>query len=123
MNEIHQVFINHVKENRGDRLVAEDATLFSGQYWTAETGQKLGLVDGIDNMDNYITKKWGKSGNDVNIHEIKHQRKSLFENLLDNFGVSTCASMNSVFSKLALTEQFNAMNMDIAIRNCSDIYC
>jgi len=79
-------------------------------------------VDGIDNMDNYITKKWGKSGKDVNIHEIEHQ-KSLFENLLGNFGVSTFASMNSVFPKLALTEQFNAMNMDIARRNFSDIYC
>merc|ERR1711902_443316 len=68
LNEIHQVFINHVKENRGDKLTADDETLFSGQYWTGETGLKLGLVDGIDNMDAYIAKKWGESGDSVLIY-------------------------------------------------------
>ena len=54
--DIHQVFINHVRDNRGDRLAADDETLFNGQYWIAETGLKLGLVDGIDNIDSYIAK-------------------------------------------------------------------
>ena len=117
LNEIHQVFINHVRDNRGDRLASDDETLFNGQYWIAETGLKLGLVDGIDNIDSYIAKKWGK---DVLIHRIRKENKTMLSDLIDSIGPMISASRNPLSSVLAITEQLNAMNMsmDVANPNC-----
>ena len=114
LNEIHQVFINHVRDNRGDRLASDDETLFNGQYWIAETGLKLGLVDGIDNIDSYIAKKWGK---DVLIHRIRKENKTMLSDLLDSIGPMISASRNPLSSVLAITEQLNAMNMSMDVAN------
>lgn len=46
LDEIHQEFIDVVKEGRGDRL-SDDPTLFSGLFWTGEKAMELGLVDGL----------------------------------------------------------------------------
>ena len=45
LSEIHQQFINAVKEGRGDRLDTTVEGLFSGLIWTGETAVKNGLVD------------------------------------------------------------------------------
>ncbi len=44
LNEIHQQFIDVVKEGRGARL-AEDERLFSGLIWSGQESITLGLVD------------------------------------------------------------------------------
>lgn len=44
LNEIHQQFIDVVKNGRGDRLV-DDEKLFSGLIWSGQESIKLGLVD------------------------------------------------------------------------------
>ena len=44
LNEIHQQFIDVVKDGRGDRLI-DDEKLFSGLIWSGEESIKLGLVD------------------------------------------------------------------------------
>ena len=46
LDDIHQEFIDVVKRNRGDRL-ADDASLFSGLFWTGTKAMELGLVDGL----------------------------------------------------------------------------
>ena len=46
LDEIHQQFIDVVKEGRGDKLT-NDANLFSGLFWTGEQALELGLVDGF----------------------------------------------------------------------------
>ena len=56
---IHKEFIEHVKTSRGERLKGDDQLLFNGEFWTAETALKLGLIDGIDHMESFITRKWG----------------------------------------------------------------
>merc|ERR1711973_540674 len=68
LNEIHQKFIDHVKTNRGEKLTASDEILFNGQYWTGDKAKELGLIDGIDHMDSYIKRKWGK---EVKVTRIK----------------------------------------------------
>lgn len=42
--QVHQQFIDAVKEGRGDRL-KEDEDTFSGLIWTGEQGVKIGLAD------------------------------------------------------------------------------
>jgi protease IV len=44
LDEVHQQFIDVVKEGRGDRLV-DDETIFSGLFWSGQEGINLGLVD------------------------------------------------------------------------------
>jgi protease-4 len=45
LTEIHQQFIDSVKQGRGDRLDTEVEGLFSGLIWTGETAVEIGLVD------------------------------------------------------------------------------
>ena len=44
LNEIHQQFIDVVKNGRGDRLI-DDEKLFSGLIWSGQESITLGLVD------------------------------------------------------------------------------
>ncbi len=44
LNEVHQHFIQAVKDGRGDRLI-EQKDIFSGLIWTGEKAIELGLVD------------------------------------------------------------------------------
>ncbi len=44
LDEIHQQFIDIVKDGRGDRLI-NDEKLFSGLIWSGQESIKLGLVD------------------------------------------------------------------------------
>ena len=56
--EIHQVFIDMVKERRGARL-ADDPDLFSGLFWTGGRGRALGLVDGLSDMRSELKRRYG----------------------------------------------------------------
>ena len=46
LDQVHQQFIEIVKEGRGDKLV-DDPVLFSGLFWTGDKAMELGLVDGF----------------------------------------------------------------------------
>lgn len=56
--EIHQVFIDMVKERRGAKLV-DDPDLFSGLFWTGGRGKALGLVDGLSDMRSELKRRYG----------------------------------------------------------------
>ncbi|MFB9950403.1 S49 family peptidase [Rhizobium puerariae] len=57
--EIHKVFIDMVKMRRGERLV-DDATIFSGLFWSGLRGVDLGLVDGLGDMREVLKRRYGK---------------------------------------------------------------
>ncbi|GLR53945.1 S49 family peptidase [Shinella yambaruensis] len=57
--EIHQVFIDMVKERRGAKLT-DDPDLFSGLFWTGGRGLALGLVDGLADMRSELKKRYGE---------------------------------------------------------------
>jgi len=44
LKEVHQQFINAVKDGRGERLKISD-DMFSGLFWTGERAKTMGLVD------------------------------------------------------------------------------
>jgi protease-4 len=48
LNNIHQQFIDVVKEGRGDRL-SDDPRLFTGLFWSGEQALPLGLIAGLAN--------------------------------------------------------------------------
>lgn len=55
LEDIHQTFINRVKEGRGERLKASDE-VFSGLIWTGRQAKELGLVDGFGSAS-YIARE------------------------------------------------------------------
>lgn len=56
--EIHQTFIDLVKEARGDKLV-DHPDLFTGQFWTGTTALEMGLVDAIGDIRATLKAKYG----------------------------------------------------------------
>jgi len=46
LGDVHQQFIDAVKEGRGDRI-SNDDTVFSGLFWSGRQALQLGLVDGL----------------------------------------------------------------------------
>lgn len=56
--EVHETFIELVKASRGERL-ADDADLFSGQFWSGKRGLALGLVDGLGDLRQVLRERYG----------------------------------------------------------------
>lgn len=71
--DIHSVFIDMVKERRGDKL-ADEETLFTGMFWTGARGKELGLVDEFGDMRTALKARYGEK---VRLKLIS-QPKSLF---------------------------------------------
>lgn len=57
--EVHETFIDMVKERRGARL-SDDPDLFTGLYWTGQKGLDLGLVDALGDMRADLKRRYGQ---------------------------------------------------------------
>ena len=57
--EIHQGFIDLVKQSRGTRLRGPEKTLFSGEYWSGAKAIELGLADGIGDLRATLRARFG----------------------------------------------------------------
>ncbi len=55
LDDIHQQFIDVVKQGRGDRLKQHDK-IFSGLVWTGEQSLELGLIDGLGSIS-YVARE------------------------------------------------------------------
>lgn len=55
LDQIHQQFINAVKEGRGERL-KESEDIFSGLFWSGETSIAMGLADGLGSSS-YVARE------------------------------------------------------------------
>ncbi|OSM04951.1 S49 family peptidase [Magnetofaba australis] len=51
LSVIHGQFIEVIKRARGERLKADDDTLFNGLFWTGEQALELGLIDGLASLE------------------------------------------------------------------------
>jgi signal peptide peptidase SppA len=58
--EVHETFIDLVKERRGAKL-ADDDELFTGLFWTGKKGKELGLVDELSDMRSFLKKRFGEN--------------------------------------------------------------
>jgi ClpP class serine protease len=57
--DIHDRFKAQVRERRGNRLKADDETLFSGEFWTGRRALELGLIDGIGDLRSVLRARFG----------------------------------------------------------------
>ena len=58
LEEIHAQFIEAVRTGRGERL-ADDPAIFSGLFYTGETAQQKGLIDGFDSVRGVVHERIG----------------------------------------------------------------
>ncbi len=87
LGNIHQQFIDVVREGRGDRLKEND-DIFSGMFWTGETGVELGLVDALGNSS-YVAREIIKEENIVDFTA----KPNYLERLTKRFGASIGQAM------------------------------
>lgn len=58
MGEVHQNFAQAVIDGRKGKLHADPKLLFSGDFWSGQTALKLGLVDGLGNLMDVMSKEF-----------------------------------------------------------------
>jgi signal peptide peptidase SppA len=56
-SQLHELFVEWVKERRGDRLVTTE-DLFTGDVWLGNKALELGLVDGLGSLREVITERY-----------------------------------------------------------------
>ena len=57
--DVHQIFIDLVKERRGELLTAEDKDLFTGEFWIGTKALSLGLVDRLGDLRSDMQARHG----------------------------------------------------------------
>src|SRR3546814_1373476 len=57
--DIHESFKAQVRDRRGRRLKADDATLFNGEVWSGRRAVELGLVDGLGDLRSVLRQRFG----------------------------------------------------------------
>ena len=92
--DIHEIFINMVKERRGSKL-ADDPDIFSGMYWTGRPAKDRGLVDGFGHMSSVLKERYGKKTRLV----LMQAKKSLLGRPVSSVGVNG----SSIGTDLALS--------------------
>ncbi len=58
--DIHENFIELVRDRRGKRLKGDDKEVFSGAFWTGKQALELGLIDGIGDLRTVLRDRFGK---------------------------------------------------------------
>lgn len=79
--EVHQNFVQAVLDGRKGKLKADATTLFNGDFWSGVSAYKLGLVDGLGNLNDVMNKEF-------NTTEYKEYggSNSIFKSLGDQLG-------------------------------------
>lgn len=77
--QMHEVFIDHVKTRRGDRLSA-DTDYFTGDIWVGQKAVEAGLADGIGHLVPVMKERYGE--------KVKFAVYGQRRRLLQRFGMS-----------------------------------
>lgn len=88
MNEIHQNFAKAVLAGRKGKLKADPKILFTGDFWSGQNALKLGLVDGLGNLNDVLdrefhTTRYKEYGNSSNfIKMLTGQLNTAFDSMV-----------------------------------------
>ena len=98
--QIHDNFINYVKERRGSKLdQSKIDDIFSGLFWVGRKAIDLGLADDIGSINEILQKKFGKK---VKIKSI-NQKKSFLQRRLSSSLLNTDEILQKIEEKLMLS--------------------
>ncbi len=90
LKDIHQQFIDVVKQGRGDKL-KNDPNLFSGYVWTGEQSLKLGLVDALGSSS-YVAREVIKAEKIVDFTP----RPNYLDRFAERFGMAMARMFSEV---------------------------
>jgi protease-4 len=93
LDEIHQQFIEAVKNGRGDALRDDDKNIFSGLFWTGARAKELGLVDEFGSAG-YVAREVIKAEEIVDFT----YRENLIDRFAERIGAAMARTMTSVLS-------------------------
>jgi protease-4 len=82
--EIHQQFVNVVRQGRGQRL-KENPDIYSGLVWTGEKSVELGLADALGSLE-YVAREVIKAERVVDYTQKENYFEQLSERLGTRFG-------------------------------------
>ena len=96
LGDLHKQFIDYVKISRGDRLSVDHDILFSGQVWTANASliEELGLVDGIDHLELYLQRTYGKN---VILVQFNKESENFLDQLKKQFSLKVISDWLALF--------------------------
>lgn len=94
LDEIHQQFIQVVREGRGKRL-KETPDMFSGLFWSGAKSIELGLADGLGGSD-YVAREVIKEENIVDFTT----REGLADRFAKRFGAAMANTLSGSAFKL-----------------------
>jgi signal peptide peptidase SppA len=77
--EIHDGFKDWVRQRRAGKLKGDEATLFSGEFWTGKRGLDMGLIDSLGELRAVLQARYGAK---VHLPVIAPRRR-----LLQRFGL------------------------------------
>lgn len=99
LDDVHQHFIDAVKEGRGDRLKNADPSVFSGLFWSGSQAIKIGIADKSGNLE--TLKRTLKVSKTVN-YTVEHNP---LESLLGKMGAQVGQGFASSLTKELETKQ------------------
>ena len=95
--ELHADFIKVVETSRGKKLKdTEKNKIFTGEFWTGASALKLGLIDGIGNIDQILKEKFGE---EVVIKKFEKQKGWLERKLSASVEGQLSNTLNSIEEK------------------------
>jgi len=59
--DVHEAFVDLVKERRGNRIKNAGDELFTGEFWSGKKAVELGLIDGISDLRTKMRELVGKN--------------------------------------------------------------
>lgn len=99
LDNVHDHFINAVKQGRGNKLKSQDPAIFSGLFWTGDQAVKLGIADRTGSLN--TLKRELKIDKAVN-YTIEY---SPFDSVLGRIGSSIGQGFASSLSQQVQSEQ------------------
>ena len=90
--DIHEQFINAVKDGRGDRL-RDDDDIFTGLIWTGEESLEMGLVDGLGSSS-YVAREIIEAEDIVEFTA----EPDLLERLTDRLGIAVARALGKTLA-------------------------
>lgn len=94
--QMHETFINHVKDGRGARLADKD--LFTGEFWLGQEAIDLGLADGLGHIVPVMKERYGE--------KVKFARYGQRKGLLSRFGAQVLSDTLNQVEERALWAQY-----------------
>lgn len=97
LSEVHQQFIDVVKEGRGSKL-SQNSEIFSGLFWNGESALELGLIDGFGDV-------YSVARDNLGYEEVVDF--TIYETFADRFAKKIGAGISSSFNYSFLFNKFN----------------